>query len=152
MDFQDGTVWDLQFILSNLVVPITEGADTLYGTIVDDTIAAQGGDDLVLGLEGQDSLDGGAGNDSVVGGNGDDVLRGGVGNDALNGGSGNDIYVFSQGFGQDTIENFDDAAGRVDKIVFESGIRSEEHTSELKSLMRISYAVFCLKKKKTEHK
>src|SRR3546814_5180408 len=31
-------------------------------------------------------------------------------------------------------------------------IRSEEHTSELQSLMRISYAVFCLKKKtKTKH-
>src|SRR3546814_6823836 len=29
------------------------------------------------------------------------------------------------------------------------GGRSEEHTSELQSLMRISYAVFCLKKKKT---
>src|SRR3546814_2272544 len=29
--------------------------------------------------------------------------------------------------------------------------RSEEHTSELQSLMRISYAVFCLKKKKTNH-
>src|SRR3546814_12846768 len=29
-----------------------------------------------------------------------------------------------------------------------SGARSEEHTSELQSLMRISYAVFCLKKKK----
>src|SRR3546814_6763400 len=28
------------------------------------------------------------------------------------------------------------------------GARSEEHTSELQSLMRISYAVFCLKKKK----
>src|SRR3546814_993934 len=28
--------------------------------------------------------------------------------------------------------------------------RSEEHTSELQSLMRISYAVFCLKKKKSE--
>src|SRR3546814_8690633 len=30
-------------------------------------------------------------------------------------------------------------------------IRSEEHTSELQSLMRISYAVFCLKKKKHNH-
>src|SRR3546814_6046745 len=29
--------------------------------------------------------------------------------------------------------------------------RSEEHTSELQSLMRISYAVFCLKKKKTQY-
>src|SRR3546814_4401509 len=36
-----------------------------------------------------------------------------------------------------------DAARRVDQP------RSEEHTSELQSLMRISYAVFCLKKKKT---
>src|SRR3546814_1249412 len=31
-------------------------------------------------------------------------------------------------------------------------IRSEEHTSELQSLMRISYAVFCLKKKKKNKK
>src|SRR3546814_2541760 len=31
-------------------------------------------------------------------------------------------------------------------------VRSEEHTSELQSLMRISYACFCLKKKKTETK
>src|SRR3546814_5582921 len=30
------------------------------------------------------------------------------------------------------------------------GERSEEHTSELQSLMRISYAVFCLKKKQTD--
>src|SRR3546814_5547597 len=33
-----------------------------------------------------------------------------------------------------------------------SHARSEEHTSELQSLMRISYAVFCLKKKKTTNK
>src|SRR3546814_8094549 len=33
----------------------------------------------------------------------------------------------------------------------ENGIRSEEHTSELQSLMRISYAVFCLKKKNRSH-
>src|SRR3546814_9527969 len=32
-----------------------------------------------------------------------------------------------------------------------SKTRSEEHTSELQSLMRISYAVFCLKKKKQKH-
>src|SRR3546814_3127615 len=31
-------------------------------------------------------------------------------------------------------------------------LRSEEHTSELQSLMRISYAVFCLKKKKNTRK
>src|SRR3546814_3396368 len=34
-----------------------------------------------------------------------------------------------------------------DKYVVVEAFRSEEHTSELQSLMRISYAVFCLKKK-----
>src|SRR3546814_3942765 len=37
----------------------------------------------------------------------------------------------------------------MDADSFKKGHRSEEHTSELQSLMRISYAVFCLKKKKT---
>src|SRR3546814_6065360 len=43
-------------------------------------------------------------------------------------------------------------AGRPDQVRDDGGRarRSEEHTSELQSLMRISYAVFCLKKKKTE--
>src|SRR3546814_2583763 len=35
--------------------------------------------------------------------------------------------------------------------VIEEDPRSEEHTSELQSLMRISYAVFCLKKKKNNN-
>src|SRR3546814_8084786 len=40
-------------------------------------------------------------------------------------------------------------AGRATTIpVRAGGLRSEEHTSELQSLMRISYAVFCLKKTK----
>src|SRR3546814_9171503 len=34
---------------------------------------------------------------------------------------------------------------------FDELLRSEEHTSELQSLMRSSYAVFCLKKKKKTH-
>src|SRR3546814_3654816 len=34
----------------------------------------------------------------------------------------------------------------------ERDMRSEQHTSELQSLMRTSYAVFCLKKKKKKHK
>src|SRR3546814_5771593 len=36
-------------------------------------------------------------------------------------------------------------------VSFPVGRRSEEHTSELQSLMRISYAVFCLKKKNKQH-
>src|SRR3546814_8018181 len=38
-------------------------------------------------------------------------------------------------------------AARLSDARFRSGVRSEEHTSELQSLMRISYAVLCLKKK-----
>src|SRR3546814_1060754 len=48
-------------------------------------------------------------------------------------------------------ENFDPDAGRFATFAM-IWIRSEEHTSELQSLMRISYAVFCLKKKKTKTK
>src|SRR3546814_2144009 len=49
-------------------------------------------------------------------------------------------------------------AGRIEQLdtparVYARPGRSEEHTSELQSLMRISYAVFCLKKKNnTKHK
>src|SRR3546814_7357745 len=40
-------------------------------------------------------------------------------------------------------------ASRLAADLTKLGTRSEEHTSELQSLMRISYAVFCLKKKNT---
>src|SRR3546814_5410789 len=44
-------------------------------------------------------------------------------------------------------------AGLTDVMSLQRGVlaRSEEHTSELQSLMRISYAVFCLKKKKKQN-
>src|SRR3546814_7425963 len=47
------------------------------------------------------------------------------------------------GFSATTIERVASQSGTTPRSV-----RSEEHTSELQSLMRISYAVFCLKKKK----
>src|SRR3546814_2340165 len=43
------------------------------------------------------------------------------------------------------------AASSVKREIQWSISRSEEHTSELQSLMRISYAVFCLKKKKNRY-
>src|SRR3546814_7264343 len=49
----------------------------------------------------------------------------------------------SPGYNRDMAEQRDD-----DDL---TETRSEEHTSELQSLMRISYAVFCLKKKKTKN-
>src|SRR3546814_8502568 len=91
----------------------------------------------------------GFGGDGVLGG-GDDVTTdewmvvngtaltaghalhaiGGEGGDSFVGGAGNDVFTGNDG----------------DDFVLGGG-RSEEHTSELQSLMRISYAVFCLKKK-----
>src|SRR3546814_2683811 len=59
--------------------------------------------------------------------------------------------------GRDTLEIPVSSGGEPQKIEvlidgLEEGVyRSEEHTSELQSLMRISYAVFCLKKKKMNH-
>src|SRR3546814_2016240 len=51
--------------------------------------------------------------------------------------------------GASTLEGgFLEASGLLAEAPAASALRSEEHTSELQSLMRISYAVFCLKKKK----
>src|SRR3546814_4197717 len=56
-----------------------------------------------------------------------------------------------------TVEKLRTLLGNWDERLHGDDPRSEEHTSELQSLMRISYAVFCLKKKKqrkhefTEH-
>src|SRR3546814_9114090 len=57
--------------------------------------------------------------------------------------------AFQQGTRRRSLEVLNDM--RFDPGIADHGqrIRSEEHTSELQSLMRISYAVFCLKKKKT---
>src|SRR3546814_3111757 len=50
---------------------------------------------------------------------------------------------------QYSVTHFDTVRMQVPfRVIISTGKRSEEHTSELQSLMRISYAVFCLKKKK----
>src|SRR3546814_7075121 len=51
-------------------------------------------------------------------------------------------------FARDVAAKFNTDFGVELFVLPEPLVRSEEHTSELKSLMRISYAVFCLKKKK----
>src|SRR3546814_3456730 len=49
------------------------------------------------------------------------------------------------------IENHEQQRERLTALGYEFESRSEEHTSELQSLMRISYAVFCLKTQKKTH-
>src|SRR3546814_1304848 len=68
-----------------------------------------------------------------------------------------DVEVAIDGVGAALAENMlveDERVTRSRRITGDRISRSEEHTSELQSLMRISYAVFCLKKKKkyTTHK
>src|SRR3546814_1275765 len=65
--------------------------------------------------------------------------------DALDAGAARDEAVLILAFGTEPRRRHDMAAMMAGEPVDE---RSEEHTSELQSLMRISYAVFCLKKKK----
>src|SRR3546814_6887798 len=63
----------------------------------------------------------------------DDALKGNV--------------AVSQGIQKSLLDLFQQ--GVIARVGVALDTRSEEHTSELQSLMRISYAVFCLKKKKT---
>src|SRR3546814_5377339 len=56
-----------------------------------------------------------------------------------------DLWISEWNSGQ--LSRYSPASG-----AWKSWRRSEEHTSELQSLMRLSSAVFCLKKKKTHHK
>src|SRR3546814_10370266 len=64
------------------------------------------------------------------------------------------IYIGSQGIVQGTYETFVEMGRQhyggslKGKWILTAGLRSEEHTTELQSPMRTSYAVFCLKKKK----
>src|SRR3546814_806804 len=65
------------------------------------------------------------------------------------------LSMFSQHVGKDPVEHLKFIADQGFRAAFDLGMvnrppeqRSEEHTSELQSLMRISYAVFCLQKKK----
>src|SRR3546814_4999797 len=59
------------------------------------------------------------------------------------------VYAGGEGLGEDLGREAGVPDGVVDgrDVADEDEVRSEEHTSELQSLMRISYAVFCLKKK-----
>src|SRR3546814_4425366 len=59
------------------------------------------------------------------------------------------FYIASRGHHADIGGITPGSMPPMSRTIDEEGVRSEEHTSELQSLMRISYAVFCLKKKTT---
>src|SRR3546814_3990654 len=58
--------------------------------------------------------------------------------------------VSAHGIAPDAVADITVEVNRAFPTIVKYPARSEEHTSELQSLMRISYAVFCLKKKKNK--
>src|SRR3546814_9730737 len=61
------------------------------------------------------------------------------------------LVIWGEGDERTRLQALTDEHGLQGRISLPGLSRSEEHTSELQSLMRISYAVFCLKKKKTHN-
>ncbi len=91
------------------------GNDELYGGKGDDTLIGGWGNDELYGGKGDDILKGSHGNNEFYGGKGDDILEafwgdnrmvGGQGKDTLVSGWGADTFVFREGDGHDTIEDF----------------------------------------------
>ncbi len=80
------------------------GQDTLSS--IENAIGGSGSD-TITGNGGDNRLDGSGGSDTINAGGGNDIVIGGAGNDTMNGESGNDVFVFSAGFGNDKILQFD---------------------------------------------
>ena len=92
------------------------GDDVLYGEDGSDGMFGESGNDRLFGGKGGDNFFAGSGNDYLAGGSGDDTLNANAGFDTLEGGAGNDmlrgnfnadVFVFADGFGRDTIADFD---------------------------------------------
>ena len=79
-----------------------------------ETIVGSAFNDLLMGNGSANTLIGGAGNDTLSGGGGNDTLKGGAGNDVLNGGTGTDVFVFTAGWGSDTIQDFARGKDKID--------------------------------------
>ena len=82
---------------------IVQNGNVLIGRSNSETINGTSGVDVIWGNNGNNSLSGGAGNDVLYSGTGNDTLNGGTGNDTLIGNIGNNTYIFSKGYGKDTV-------------------------------------------------
>jgi len=100
----------------------------LVGNSTDNTLIGESGNDALYGRNGNDQLLGGTGSDTLIGEAGKDHLVGGSGNDVLIGGNHSDTYLFSAGFGDDIIDNYDDTPKikTTDAISFDASISKED--------------------------
>ncbi|WP_375550286.1 calcium-binding protein [Rhodophyticola porphyridii] len=124
-DGGDGNdILDFTYYSGNAYIDLDLGTAGLAGswseTVLNiENIIAGSGDNVLTGTFGQNDLRGGGGNDMLIGAGGDDLLEGGAGSDR---------FVFSDGFGHDTIADFDMATG---ELIDLSGIAGLTGVSDL---------------------
>ena len=82
------------------------------------TVRGGGGNDTIWANHGENHLFGDDGNDRIIGAAGNDWIAGGSGDDSLHGGGGDDLFLFSENWGADTVEQL---AGGTVTLWFESG-------------------------------
>ena len=91
------------------------GDDTITATGVGAWLFGGTGNDTITGSDSNwgpiERLFGGDGDDTIDGGGGRDYIIGGAGDDDLTGGGGADVFFFSEGDGNDTIQDFNAAQG-----------------------------------------
>lgn len=127
-DFDNGASLNVNDVLAKLNV--SEGAEILYGSPDEDTLAGTEKDSVIYGREGNDVLTGGAGRDQLFGEAGDDTLDGGADRDSLYGGAGNNTYIVAPGTGLDNAMGASLAVAN-DTVVFAPGIRPEDVSVQL---------------------
>ena len=99
-DATTGVLADLQYANRNTGIAAGDtyvSIERLYGSRFSDNLRGDAAANVLWGQNGNDRLYGRDGNDNLYGGNG---------NDQLYGGAGGDTFVFQNGFGQDTIADF----------------------------------------------
>lgn len=109
-DATSGVLADLKFSDRNTGYAAGDtynSIEYLFGSRYNDSLRGDDDANTLWGHNGNDKLYGRDGDDILNGGNGGDTLTGGAGNDHLIGGSGGDKFVFRNGFGQDTVADFD---------------------------------------------
>lgn len=124
-EFADGTVLTESWIRNQLGVA-TNGDDRLAGGNGADILDGGLGNDVLAAGDGNDLLTGGAGNDQLAGGAGNDILDGNSGDDLLDAGAGNDTLRFGPGAGSDTLIGIDNGAGKLDRVLMASTVRSAD--------------------------